>query len=515
VQVTTQQCRRALYAKNLHLKGESKMKRFCFLTVAVLVLFTACSTWKDYPVPKEYRSYSETIEIPGKDAAEIHRKTDLWLTKQLDAKIPYNSRELSESEKEIKIAIFASGYNFFNNSISFHIENERCQLSMQRSTVRGVSKYDANQKFIEGMNIWKEIAAKYSVYITKPILSQEELNTLMASGDAASKGGKFAEAEEYYNQILEELKFQEMNPNATIYPALGRSIMANGDAALEHGNYSVAERSYRLILDEQKLQNTPPNADIYVALGLSILEQEPDPTATEGFIIDTNTIASSFNKWAGHILDKGTSGKEPPGSHSGYRDESARLEKTYNSDIGFFDRTLEMFNAVLSLDQKNETALQCVNYINQRKSYLGSRRGQIKTALDNIYRYNEAERQRLESERKQADMARITESMNNFANSVAQVQQNQSGRTGGSGGGQGQAASSGGSGGGSGNSSGYRDCKRCGGSGECGKCGNGGAKPGRTRSYSSYTSETLEYKCSICRGTGKCYECRGKGKIRI
>jgi hypothetical protein len=452
------------------------MKRFCFLTVAVLVLFTACGTWKYYPTPEEYKSYSETIDITGMDATEIYRKTNMWLRgHDENSESPFKRlKVLSSSEEEIKITLstrwdlgaFATSDG---NSVSFHIENEQCQLTMQRLKVDGSTKKGARVKAIKGMDGWKKFATEYSAYINKPALSQEELNTLMANGDAAFAGRSF----------------------------------------------SVAERSYRLILDEKKLQNVPPNADIYVALGLSILEQEQDPSETERFTLNTNTVLSSFNNWAGELRANPQLRPEWATSSplSGYRNEDSRLEEAYQSDVGLLNRALEVFNTVLSLEPKNETALSCVNYINRSKSYVRSCYSPNRTALNNIKTsYLDPEIKRVEQQQKDAQWDAFVQNLNNLSNSIARVYQNQSGGTGGSGsGGQGQAVSPGSfGGGGSSSSSGYRDCNRCGGKGECGKCDKGTAT-----SWNSYTSERQFYKCSICNGTGKCYDCNGKGKIRI
>jgi len=380
------------------------MKRFCFFMVAVVTLFASC--WTFYKIP-EYTNYSETIDIPGMDAAVIYMKTAAWA--QEWAQRYYFSPTLSERE------IYVVGPNWIWN-FSFHIENEQCQLTFSLRSDRqdgnlfyDTTKKGAREQAIELMDWHKNIASEYWAFITTPALSQEEIDELIAKGDEAFENEKFSEAEKYYLQVI---------------------------------------------------TGAPPNvdiADVYVSCGLAIEFQYPDTNNIEMFVIDTNHIMSVFNKntdpniifmdrysyeWGVYLYH----------SDEGYDAECKRLERAYEADnTKNFDRAVTMYNAALSIDPNNEIASQRVGYIKQRNAYINSRYSQLKTALNNIKQSYVPERERRMAQNQAESFAKLLDNANRFAQSVEQVQRNQSGGNtgtysgGGSSSGQGGGRESGGS----------------------------------------------------------------------
>ena len=306
-----------------------------------IILGLACAS--TYSVPKQYREYSETIDIPELNAGSIYLKTSLWIKeKTKDKESPISDIHLV-SEKQINASLRTDGNHGFLTSelANFHIEDKKCQLVM--SINRNVT-YDKNWP-AQWMDVWKNLAKDYREYITAPALSQKEINELTVNGDAAFKVNKYSEAEKYYGQLL---------------------------------------------------KNAPPNADTLAAYGLCL--EELNPSLIESYKINTNTIMETFTKHAGKVLDYWVE----MGiylSHGGYRQEKSRLESSYEKDKTNLKLAMEMYDAALSLEPGNETAIMYAYYNKQRKEYIDKRYSEIDTVLNKIYQINEAERKRLDAER--------------------------------------------------------------------------------------------------------------------
>jgi hypothetical protein len=328
------------------------------------------SSGKYYPVP-EYQDYSETIDIPGMDAAVIYAKTKIWLEERRAFFLSYSPT--------LSVGIFGGTFR-----ISFNIENEQCQLIFNRppdedrasNEFYGYEKNetarlkDARKEALDLMDAQKNLAAEYRAFITTPLLSQEEIDALIAKGDEAFDKNQFSTASKHYSEAL---------------------------------------------------QSAPTNVYILIANGLCFQQLSESSREIETFVIDTNRITSVFT-------NEGIYGAYL----SGQADEESRLEDAYEDVAGNLNRALEMYNRALSVEPNNETAVSCAAYIKQRKAYIDSRHSQLKTALNNIRNELVAERQRIMAQQREATWNQLLETLGNFTNSVAQVQQNQSGgRTGG------------------------------------------------------------------------------------
>jgi hypothetical protein len=177
------------------------MKRFCFLTVALVVLFASCGT---SPVPKQYRNYSETITVPGLSALEISVKTILWVMERTrDNQSPFYSVVRSMTENMIAIEINSrsgsnDGLNKYNNGVSFTSQNEQCRLVMNYTDEKTFNKNYP----VRWMETWKNLAKDYHAYITVPPVSQEEIDSLIAKGNASFERKAFSAAEKNYRQAL-------------------------------------------------------------------------------------------------------------------------------------------------------------------------------------------------------------------------------------------------------------------------------------------------------------------------
>ena len=378
-------------------------RQICFFTAALAALFVSCYSYFTIP---EFNNYEEVIDIPGMDAATIYRKTDIWLQEEIVNKKRFNvpgesffgSSTISRSEREIKIG----------HQLSFSIGNGDVRLGFHHGRISSIEKgkkgnefYGNNKKeareYAANLMEWqKKFADDYKAYITKPALSQAEIDALIAKGDAASDSGKFSEAERYYGQALAE-------------------TASSADIV-----------------------------DIYLAYGMAIQSQIGDPSKTEQFVIDTNLIMRRFNAWVEDLQanpEKSVSFYERPDGDFG---ESRRLGDIYKKDIAQIDRALDMYNRALSLEPKNETALLCAAYVKERKAYIDNRYSQNNTALNNIKTKLDPEIKRISEQRNAENWER---SLNNLTAAIAQLQGNQSGGSAGgsagvSSGGQSQAGTS-------------------------------------------------------------------------
>ena len=378
-----------------------------------------------------------------------------------------------------------------------------CFIGGLNSYVQGDAAF-ADKKLSEAAKYYNQIVEGATLNANiKDIIFKK----FIALGDAAFADKKYSEAYTYYTAASK-------NAPSNITDIMFKKFFAVGNAAFVGGYPSQAERCYSSALD-----CAPPNVnktDIYVLLGMSIENQVSQPSLLEGFTIDTNKIERSFNETANKLLSNPylVIDQHLGGLYKGYNDERSRLDKAYkDSDTEALDRALANYNQALSLDPKNEQAMSNAEYVRWRKTYISSLYSPNNTALDNIKTYLDQEVKKLKDQQFDIKLGKLTQSMNQFANSLAQVLQNQRGGSygGGSGGGQVQNVGGNSSGNSSGGGSSHEreKCRRCGGSGKCGKC-----KDGTATSWSSYTSEQLFYKCSICKGTGKCYECNGSGYRR-